>query len=41
MRNYSRRDALKMGVGSIAAMTMPATFFPKDEEKKHYHYTKL
>ena len=29
MNNYSRRDVLKMGMGAVAAMAMPATFFTR------------
>lgn len=36
MNNYSRRDVLKMGMGTVAAMAMPATLFAKGDEKKHF-----
>jgi len=36
MNNYSRRDVLKMGVGAVAAIAMPAAFFTNEDEKKHY-----
>jgi len=36
MNNYSRRDVLKMGMGTMAAMAMPATFFVTEDEKKHF-----
>ena len=36
MNNYSRREVLKMGLGSMAAMTLLQNLPEKDQEKTHY-----